>query len=77
LLERTGLDLADRPSREELPEAGGGSSDPHESRGRLVDRLFSKRVEPELIQPSFLRDYLVELSPFAEARRSEPEMVER
>ena len=45
--------------------------------GKLVDELLSKRVEPTLIQPTFLLDYPVELSPFAKPHRSEPGLVER
>jgi lysyl-tRNA synthetase class 2 len=45
--------------------------------GKLVDELLSKRVEPTLIQPTFVTDYPVELSPFAKAHRSEEGLVER
>ena len=45
--------------------------------GKLVDGLLSKSVEPELIQPTFVFDYPVELSPFAKAHRSEEGVVER
>ena len=45
--------------------------------GELVDGLLSKLVEPELIQPTFVLDYPVELSPFAKAHRSEEGLVER
>jgi len=45
--------------------------------GKLVDELLSKRVEPKLIQPTFLLDYPTELSPFAKPHRSEPGLVER
>jgi lysyl-tRNA synthetase class 2 len=44
---------------------------------RLVDYLLSKFVEPELIEPTFLFDYPVELSPLAKVHRSEPGLVER
>ena len=63
ILERTGLDIAEQ-------ERGPGW-------GKSVDELLSKSVEPELIQPTFVLDYPVELSPFAKAHRSEPGLVER
>lgn len=47
------------------------------SRAKLIDELFSATVEPELIQPTFIIDYPVELSPLAKKHRSKDGVVER
>jgi lysyl-tRNA synthetase, class II len=75
--ERTGIDLREHPSREQLAEAMGSKPDPEEGWGKLVDGLLSKQVEPSLIQPTFVVDYPVELSPFAKSHRSAEGLVER
>jgi lysyl-tRNA synthetase, class II len=75
--ERTGIDLAEHPTREALAAAMDGEPDPSEGWGKLVDGLLSRSVEPELIQPTFVFDYPAELSPFAKAHRAEPGLVER
>jgi len=75
--EATGVDLAEHPTREALAAAMGAEPDAEEGWGKLVDGLLSKSVEPGLIQPTFVVDYPVELSPFAKAHRSEPGLVER
>jgi lysyl-tRNA synthetase class 2 len=77
ILERAGVDIAEHPTREALAEAIGTEPDPKEGWGKLVDGLLSKAVEPTLIQPTFVLDYPVELSPFAKAHRSEEGLVER
>jgi lysyl-tRNA synthetase class 2 len=75
--ERTGIDIAEHPTREALAAAMGVEPDPAEGWGKLVDGLLSRSVEPDLIQPTFIVDYPVELSPFAKAHRSEQGLVER
>jgi lysyl-tRNA synthetase, class II len=75
--DETGVDIAKHPTREALAEAMGSEPDPKEGWGKLVDGLLSKAVEPNLIQPTFVMDYPVELSPFAKAHRSEEGLVER
>jgi lysyl-tRNA synthetase, class II len=75
--ERSGIDIAEHPTREALAKAMGTEPDPKEGWGKLVDGLLSKEVEPGLIQPTFILDYPVELSPFAKRHRSEEGLVER
>ena len=48
-----------------------------DSWGQLVDHLLSKYVEPELVQPTFLIDYPVEISPLAKRHRAEDGLTER
>jgi lysyl-tRNA synthetase, class II len=75
--ERTGIDVLEHPSREQLAEAMGSKPDPEEGWGKLVDGLLSKQVEPSLVQPTFVVDYPIELSPFAKGHRSAEGLVER
>ena len=51
--------------------------DPQKDRGRLVDELISSFVEPNLIQPTFLLDYPVEMSPLAKTKPDDNRLVER
>jgi lysyl-tRNA synthetase class 2 len=75
--ERAGIDVMEHPSREQLAEAMSSEASPEEGWGKLVDGLLSKRVEPNLIQPTFIVDYPVELSPFAKRHRRDQGLVER
>jgi len=45
--------------------------------GGIIDEIFSTLVEPDLIQPTFITDYPLEMSPLAKKHRSEPGLVER
>jgi len=75
--EHSGIDIAEHPTREALAAAMGTEAEAEEGWGKLVDGLLSKFVEPLLIQPTFVLDYPVELSPFAKSHRSEEGLVER
>lgn len=79
ILQATGVDILAGRDRDALAAAIGDQV-PTEGRTwpQLVDDLFSKAVEPTLIQPTFVMDYPVELSPFAKRHRSGAEgVVER
>ena len=73
ILDRTGIDIMELGEREDLARAmtARGLSVPKDDTWpQLVDELLSKHVEPTLIEPTFLMDYPVALSPFAKRHRS-------
>jgi lysyl-tRNA synthetase class 2 len=45
--------------------------------GKILDEIFKEKVEPELIQPTFIIDHPVELSPLAKKKPENPALVER
>ncbi len=51
--------------------------EPGMSWGSMIDEIFSEFVEPKLIQPTFITDYPIEMSPLAKRHRSEQGLVER
>lgn len=51
--------------------------EPNLSRAKLIDEIFSELIQPELIQPTFIYDYPVELSPLAKRHRTRKDVVER
>lgn len=50
---------------------------PSMGRGRLIDELFSALVQPELIQPTFVCDFPLEMSPLCKKHRDDPRLTER
>lgn len=77
--EKTGLNVLNC-SLEDLKKTAkkfGVDTEVITTRAKLIDELFSLTVEPELIQPTFIIDYPVELSPLAKKHRSKEGIVER
>ena len=80
ILGQTGLDIDLLPTPEALygaARAVGLRGEAGWARGKLIDELLSQFVEPKLIQPTFLLDYPLELSPLAKQRVDRPDLVER
>ncbi len=78
---RTGVDVLAAPESavRELLVARGQARDAVDqwSGGRLLDQAFKATVEPELVQPTFVVDHPVSLSPLAKLHRSKAGLVER
>jgi lysyl-tRNA synthetase class 2 len=77
--EKTGINVLSS-SVDELKEAAkklGIDLSKIEGKAKLIDEIFSVSVQPELIQPTFVVDYPVELSPLAKKHRSKEGVVER
>jgi len=77
--EKTGIDVLEI-SRDELFEkvkAMDVELIGNENKGKLIDELFSVAVEPELIEPTFVLDYPIEISPLAKKHREKDGLVER
>jgi len=75
-----GIDILEARDRDALAaamQAKGLHAPAGDTWAQLVDELVTKHVEPTLIEPTFLFDYPVELSPFAKGHRDDPRLAER
>lgn len=80
ILDASGVDYelySDADNLREAMRAKNIDAPADASRGKLIDKLLSLFVEPNLIQPTFLIDYPIDVSPLAKRKPGTKDMVER
>ena len=79
IAEATGVDLSGMSEGDIRQEARnmGVPVDNTMGKGKLIDEIFGEKVEAQLIQPTFITDYPIEMSPLAKKHRSREGLVER
>ena len=77
--EHTGIDITGM-TEEQLREAArslGIEVDETMGKGKLIDEIFGEKCEGTYIQPTFIIDYPIEMSPLTKKHRDNPELTER
>ena len=77
--EKTGYDITGR-TEEELREACKKLNveiDETMGKGKLIDAIFGEYCEADLVQPTFITDYPIEMSPLCKRHRNNPDLTER
>lgn len=77
--EHTGYDLhgMNEARVREVCDKLGLETDPSMGKGKLIDEIFGEKCEHHFIQPTFIKDYPVEMSPLCKKHRENPELTER
>ncbi len=77
--QETGYDLYQKSEDEvrEIAKILHIEIEPSMGKGKLIDEIFGEYVEPKLIQPVFITDYPIEMSPLAKKHREKEGLVER
>jgi lysyl-tRNA synthetase, class II len=75
----TGVDISamDESEMRVAAKKLGVEIDDTMGRGKIIDEIFGEKCEAQLIQPTFITDYPIEMSPLAKKHRSKPGLVER
>ncbi len=69
--------LRSEPELRELARALQSDVDPGAGRGKLLGAVFEAVAEPHLIQPTFIYEYPIELSPLSKTKPGDPDIAER
>ncbi|MGX5817891.1 lysine--tRNA ligase [Chitinophaga lutea] len=79
ILEHTGIDISgmDEPELRAACKQLGIHVDAHAGKGKLIDEIFGEKCEHHYVQPTFIIDYPVEMSPLTKKHRSKAGVVER
>jgi lysyl-tRNA synthetase class 2 len=79
IMEHTGFDIAGKNEDElrEICKKLGLDADPTMGKGKLIDEIFGEKCEHHYVQPTFIIDYPVEMSPLTKKHRSVPGLTER
>ncbi len=77
--EKTDLDLTDLSFEESKNAAKklGIADNGFINRGKVIETIWAAKVEPSLVQPTFVADFPVEISPLAKKHRDDPRLTER
>jgi len=77
--EHTGFDISnmDEEALRNVCKQLGIGIEKSMGKGKLVDEIFSEKCEHHFIQPTFITDYPIEMSPLTKKHRSKPGLVER
>ncbi len=79
IAQHAGVDLSDMDAGEAraIAEERGLDIDKDASKGRVIEEFFDRFVEPKLVEPVFITDHPVEVSPLAKRNPDNPELTER
>lgn len=79
IMEHTGYNILGKTEEElrEICKKLGIETDPGMGKGKLIDEIFGEKCEAHYIQPTFITDYPVEMSPLTKKHRDNPELTER
>lgn len=77
--EHTGIDITgmDEAQLRKVCDQLGVEQDETMGKGKLIDEIFGEKAEGKYIQPTFITDYPIEMSPLCKRHRENPELTER
>ena len=79
ILDKTGFDITGKTEEElrDFCKKNGIEVDESFGKGKLIDEIFGEKCEGSFIQPTFIIDYPIEMSPLTKRHRNNPELTER